>query len=484
MMQYPIKILLIEARLQETRRIKSLLADTRATLTHTPSYEILVTDRLNTALAYIQNIPFDLILLAGSFSDALAQIVAVGRNAPIILLGSQPVNPTGIQFISQGVQDYLLKNELTASQLQKAIHLAIARQKREATIQQQANSQEQYQQMIEANADGIVLVRKDGIVLFANTAAAHILRQNKDDLIGHRFSLPLPKDDTAEFNISRENDQASSIEIRMVELEWEGEWLYQASLRDITTHQRAKAAIRQKAQELEIRNMALDDFGHTMAHQVQGLLSQMMGYASYLEMRYQDEIGEEFDTAVGRIVQSGHKMNNVISELLLLASIRSGDTEVEPLNMQRVVTEALKRMRYQIEQNKVQIIHPPSWPVPLGHGPWIEEAWVNYISNGIKYGGSPPVLEVGSNKLDEGAIRFWVKDNGPGIPVIDQKLLFKPHTRLGPKRVRGEGLGLSIVRRIVAKCGGQVGVESHEDGGSLFWFSLPEATAVKISGRS
>ncbi|NJN53990.1 MAG: HAMP domain-containing histidine kinase, partial [Anaerolineae bacterium] len=272
------------------------------------------------------------------------------------------------------------------------------------------------------------------------------------------------------------DDQTKAIEMRLVEIEWRGERVYQASLRDITTHQRTKTAMREKAAELEVRNIALDEFAHTMAHQVQGLLSQMVGYASYLDLQYSPELDERFGTAVSRIVQSGHKMNNVISELLLLASIRGGDVTLEPLHMQRVVAEVLKRLRYQIEQSKVEIVLPESWPLATGYGSWIEEAWVNYISNGIKFGGQPPRLELGSTAMPDGMIRFWVKDNGIGIPEVDQRLLFKPHTRLGPKQVRGEGLGLSIVRRIVAKCGGQVGVESHEGHGSLFWFSLPVAT--------
>jgi signal transduction histidine kinase len=70
-------------------------------------------------------------------------------------------------------------------------------------------------------------------------------------------------------------------------------------------------------------------------------------------------------------------------------------------------------------------------------------------------------------------VRYWVKDNGEGISQVDQKKLFKPHTRLHQTRARGEGVGLSIVRRIVEKCGGKVGVESEPGQGSTFWFTLP-----------
>ncbi len=241
----------------------------------------------------------------------------------------------------------------------------------------------------------------------------------------------------------------------------------------ITDHTRAALELSQKAAELENRNLALDEFGHTMAHQIQGLLGQMVGYASLLEVQFGDSEDPTVVQAMSRIVESGHKMNNVITELLLLASLRSGDIEVYPLNMGHVVNEAQKRLRYQILESNATIIVPDSWPAAVGHAAWIEEAWLNYISNGVKYGGENPIVELGANVDDDGMIRFWVKDSGEGLSEADQQRLFRPHTRLRPKRVRGEGLGLSIVNRIVKKCGGDVGVESTLGQGSTFWFTLP-----------
>ncbi len=235
------------------------------------------------------------------------------------------------------------------------------------------------------------------------------------------------------------------------------------------------AELNQKAAELEARNVALDEFASTLAHQIQGLLSQMVGYASYLEMHYAADTNPDVQQSLTRIVKSGHKMDNIITEMLLLASIRSGDVEVYPLDMARVVNEAQKRLRYRIREYQAEIITPDIWPAALGHAPWIEEVWLNYIGNGLKYGGDQPRLELGAAAQDDGMVRFWVKDYGIGISPADQPRLFKPHTRLRPRRFKGEGLGLSIVKRIVTKCGGEVGVVSEVGQGSTFWFTLPEA---------
>ena len=134
------------------------------------------------------------------------------------------------------------------------------------------------------------------------------------------------------------------------------------------------------------------------------------------------------------------------------------------------------RLAHMIEEHQTEIILPGTWPVALGYDPWVEEVWVNYLSNAIKYGGQPPHVELGATAQADGMVRFWVRDNGSGLTPEEQARLFTPFTRLDQVRAKGHGLGLSIVWRIVEKLGGQVGVESEIGRGSVFTFTLP-ATA-------
>ncbi len=232
----------------------------------------------------------------------------------------------------------------------------------------------------------------------------------------------------------------------------------------------------QQAAELEKRNLELDAFAHTMAHQIQGLLGHIIGYTSYLEMHYAPEMDESGQKVVQRILQSGRKMSNVVNELLLLAYLDEDDVPLTNLNMERIITEARKRMAFNAEEAQAQFIVQDNWPSALGYAAWIEEVWVNYISNAIKYGGSPPIIKLSWQETSDGMIRFYVTDNGIGIHEIEQNKLFKRHSRLLNIDVKGEGLGLFIVKRIVNKCQGDVGVESAPGRGSRFWFSLPKST--------
>jgi len=98
------------------------------------------------------------------------------------------------------------------------------------------------------------------------------------------------------------------------------------------------------------------------------------------------------------------------------------------------------------------------------------------LSNALKYGGTPPEIVVGSTMLNNGNIEFWIRDNGEGLSQEEQKRLFKKFVRLHPLKADGYGLGLTIVKKIVEKLGGNVTVESRTNGqGSKFGFTLPEA---------
>jgi signal transduction histidine kinase len=143
-----------------------------------------------------------------------------------------------------------------------------------------------------------------------------------------------------------------------------------------------------------------------------------------------------------------------------------------PVNMAEVVNQALSRLSLMIDKYQPELMVADSWPLAQGYAPWLEEIWANYISNGLKYGGQPPHLELGATSQADGTVRFWVRDHGLGLSPEVQAKLFNEFTRLDPVRAEGHGLGLSIVRRIMNKLGGQYGVESRPGEGSEFYFTL------------
>ncbi|MBC7228621.1 MAG: GAF domain-containing protein, partial [Thermoflexales bacterium] len=246
--------------------------------------------------------------------------------------------------------------------------------------------------------------------------------------------------------------------------------------REILRRKQAEEQLRQYALQLEARNEELDAFAHMVAHDLRGLVALVIGYAEMLEWNLPAFPPDALREHLQAIARSGQKMADILEALLLLATVRSQEVELQPLDMARIVDEVLSRLRDQVEQSGAEIVLPETWPVALGHAPWVEEVWYNYIGNALKYGGQPPRVELGANFPADSPemVRFWVQDNGSGLTPEEQSLLFVPFTRLSSEG-KGYGLGLSIVKRIVEKLGGQVGVESEPGRGSRFTFTLPAA---------
>jgi signal transduction histidine kinase len=248
-----------------------------------------------------------------------------------------------------------------------------------------------------------------------------------------------------------------------------------ANARRYQAMEQAEESLRQQTRELQLRNEELDAFAHTVAHDLENPLGVMVGFAEFLEETHANTPAEQLEEYLRTIAQSGRKMTNIISELLLLASVRKADVKMRPLDMASITMEARGRLADMIQESGAIVVWPETWPVAWGHAPWVEEVWVNYLSNAIQYGGRPPHVMLGAEEQPDGTVRFWVRDNGPGLTPEEQARLFAPFTQLERVHVKGHGLGLSIVRRIVTKLGGQVGVTSEgvPGQGSIFYFALP-----------
>jgi signal transduction histidine kinase len=251
-------------------------------------------------------------------------------------------------------------------------------------------------------------------------------------------------------------------------------FLNQQTIQEINVQlQGQKATLEETNDLLEKRNEELDAFAHTVAHDLKNPLTIVVGYAEVVR----DDMLEDDDLRwleyINQIVAAGRRGNMIIQELLLLAAVRKEDIELEPLDMGVIVAQALERLSHHIEANAVEVVQAEQWPVVMGYPGWVEEVWVNYISNAIKYGGRPCRVELTVEARPDCWVRFGVQDNGAGLSPKEQAVLFTEFTRLDKLRAKGHGLGLSIVQRIMEKLNGRVGIESEVGQGSTFYFELP-----------
>ncbi len=227
---------------------------------------------------------------------------------------------------------------------------------------------------------------------------------------------------------------------------------------------------------LKASNQELDAFARTVAQDLKNPLTLITGQADYLKDRLAH--GESFGSAcrdlLDQIEAGGQRSSRVIDSLLLLAWVRKGQVNYEAVEMGGIIERARENLTTLIQEREATLILAERWPTVTGYAPWLEEVWTQYISNGVQYGGQPPRLEIGATPQVDGSIRFWVRDNGPGLSPEAQATLFTEFSQLDEADER-HGLGLAIVRRIIEKLNGTVGVESKVGEGSTFYFTLPSA---------
>jgi two-component system sensor histidine kinase/response regulator len=236
--------------------------------------------------------------------------------------------------------------------------------------------------------------------------------------------------------------------------------------------QRSQEQLREYVAALQVRNTELEAYAHMVAHDLRDPLTIIVT-TSDLITHIPNLKRKELLRDLNQIRFTAYEMNRIINSLLLFAEVSKAEAPAERVNMAWVVANVWDRFSYIIRERKAQVDLPESWPEAIGYAPWIEEVWANYLSNALKHGGRPPRVELGASPQPDGMVRFWTRDNGPGLPRDTQANLFQAFNQTGQLSSPGHGLGLSIVHHIVEKLGGQAGVESELGKGSLFFFTLP-----------
>jgi len=135
------------------------------------------------------------------------------------------------------------------------------------------------------------------------------------------------------------------------------------------------------------------------------------------------------------------------------------------------VFTALQRLESRILKQAAVVHEPESWPSVSGVPVWLEAIWWHMLLNSLKHGQPGRDIHLGWASGND-SFRFWIRDNGPGVPELLRDKLFTEFNSLHARQ-DVPGLGLSIVRRLVELQGGSCGHESPASGGALFFFTLP-----------
>ena len=457
-----------------------------------PNIEVEIVATAREAQTLIRKGEYDLVLLDLKLTDASGlqaffMLTESRPTFPIIVLTGTGDSEFGIEAVQRGAQDFLLKGEVTTPLLLRSIRYAVERhqlqeQLRARYIGELQAREANLRNITTQTTDGIVVTDENGLSLFVNPVFLALVGRSEVACLDETFSFSLGQDGTFEVDLEDANGLIRTVEIKVNAIEWYGKPARLGTLRDVSERRAAEIASQQYSLELEAQNEDLDAFAHTVAHNLKAPLGMLLMATEVLEDA--EQAHEEFCLMdyTRTIQESGATMSTIIDELLLLAEVRTlNESDLGVLDMPFLLQKACHRLKADLDERNITIewAQPGhEWPCALGHAAWVEEVWANYVSNAIKYSGRPPSLTVGASAEEPEMVRFWIQDNGAGLTLAAQEKLFSPFSRLGDDVHDGHGLGLSIVRRIVEKLGGQFGVCSSPGKGSTFSFTLPAAPSV------
>lgn len=224
---------------------------------HTPECTIVHETSLDQALQqldyqHIDIILIDLAILESKDLSTLESTHSRIPGVPIIVLTESDAEIRAIQAVRAGAHDYLVKGHVEPKQIVHTLHCAIRHQQmRDAVEQSQQElqaSETRFRNIIARNADGIVVVDYLGTVRMVNPAAETLFGRTTEEVVGKVFGFPLVSGETTEIDILNKHMQACIAEMRVVDIEWDGDTAYLISLRDISEHYRIREALREAEQ--------------------------------------------------------------------------------------------------------------------------------------------------------------------------------------------------------------------------------------------
>jgi hypothetical protein len=243
---------------------------------------------------------------------------------------------------------------------------------------------------------------------------------------------------------------------------------------DISVMRQNQAKLEELNTVLQSKNAELEQFVYSVSHDLKSPIVTQIGYIGCLREDLSEGKVDQALESVDRIEKATNRLKACVDDLLELARIGRVQTERELVAIGPMLNNLREGLSEVLSQANAELILDEPLPTVMVNRQRMLEVFENLIHNAIKYacdadGGT---IHVGSEQ-DELETRLYVRDNGPGIAPEYQTKVFELFQRLDPGHAEGTGIGLTIVKQIMAEVGGRVWIESTPGEGASFWLAFP-----------
>lgn len=434
---------------------------------------------------------YDLILLDLTLPDSegkisIIEIIELAKGIPVVVLTGFGDRQFAVDTMQLGVQDYLIKDDVTPTVLQKSVSYSIERNKIQQLV---LINEKKFRAIFENSTDGYALVNSDGLVLELSPYGREIIGKDAINDSGlFRFELIHPDQlktvARAFLEVIKKPDEIKRIEFKYNKPDTGTRWLESTfynllsdpfvgaivlNFRDITSRKNEEEERGQLIEELIQSNADLKQFGYITSHNLRAPLTNLLAIVELLDTKkitdpQTMELLSAFKTAT-------FQLNDTLNDVLKVLFIRENKyLALNEISFQQTIDKNIHALRELINSSSIRIQTDFSAAPSIWFDEnYLESILLNLLTNSIKFASRNRTLQININTTrigDDTVLEF--SDNGIGMNMEKVKdRIFGLYQRFHD-RPDSKGIGLYLIHAQLKALGGSISVKSEVDGGTTF----------------
>ena len=441
-------------------------------------------------------------LLAAAVALATALLLLPTLSKALALPSSRELVASNLELRSQVLERERVETELrrVRSELEDRVHERTAElEESNRALTREIAERERVEQLfshaVEASPAGKVMIDGKGRIVLVNRAAEEIFDYHREELIDHPIEILVPDRFKPMHPMHRERFVAEPgqramgagrdlfglrsdgtevpIEIGLNPIQTDEGLFVLSSIVDITERKQSERLVQAKHEQLERTNRELDEFAHVVSHDLKAPLRGIISLSTWIAEDCAELLPKESQDHLQLLVQRTRRMSELIDGILRYSRAGREGSPAEPVDVGELVREVVDSLA----PPRAIAVHVEGL-LPTVHydRTQLRQVFQNLLANAIQHLGRPTGEVVISAREEPSAWEFVVSDNGVGIEERHFERIFRVFQALRPDAPT-TGIGLAIVKKIVERNGGSIGVASQPGAGACFRFTVPKVPA-------